>query len=70
MTTKFYVVIYSHPEVSPRYRTLPLELDSGAYGFAALQRLHDTYPDQRNDLNLKDVILWKASHSTIARLPT
>ena len=70
MTTKFYVVVHPHPEVSPRYRTLPLELDSGAYGFTALQRLHDTYPDQRDDLNLKNVTLWKASHSTMAQLPT
>jgi len=69
MTTKFYIVSYPHPEVSPGYRTLPLELDPGAFGFTVLQQLRDIHPDQRDDLNL-NATLWKASRSTMAQIPT
>ena len=67
MTTKFYIIVLPHPEVPPRRRILRFRLESEAGGDTVLERLCDTYPDQRDDL--KDATLWKVSRSTVAQLP-
>jgi len=66
MTTKVYIAVYPHPDVSQDDRIMPLELGSMALGYTVLQQLNDAYPNQRDDL--KGAILWKASCSTVARL--
>jgi len=67
MTTKFYVVIYPHPEVPRGRHILRLGLDPEAGGDTVLERLCNTYPNLRDDL--EDATLWKASYSTVVQLP-
>ena len=64
MTTKIYIAVYPHPEVSQDNRIVPLELGSMAPGSKVLQQLNDVYPDKRDDL--KGATLWKVSCSTVA----
>ena len=66
MTTKVYLAVYPHPDVSQHDRIMPLELGSMAFGSTVLQQLNDAYPNQRDDL--KDAIFWKASCPTVAQL--
>ena len=67
MTVKRYIVAYPHPDVPLSDCILQSRLDSDSGGDTVLERLHDNYPDQHDDL--KDATFWKASRSAVAQLP-
>ena len=62
-----YIVVYPHPSVPKGERIRRIKLDSEARGETLCELLKSKYPEHSSDL--RSATLWKASRSTVARLP-